>query len=233
LPSQALFDDNWKARKLLLLMAAGTGQYARYQALLPALQNFSQQPTPAFVEKMRQIDQRLAQGMFWNLATSLTKARLSRDELLQGGYYFRTWRFQECDDLGVFISPDGPESIFPALGEYKQECAAIFNINLSERWRPWMPGKWIDRLSVPMIYVGAGKDPWAPMGLAPPPGVSPTDTSVTPTSYGKYVYVPQGFHGPDRDDSNLAVTLLNEMLEALSEPSPILSGDAPNAAHSP
>ncbi len=62
-----------------------------------------------------------------------------------------------------------------------------------------------------MIYVAGGNDPWLATGLSP-------DYEI---ENGRYFYVPDGFHCPERDDPELAREILDEMLmHAMSETSP-------------
>jgi hypothetical protein len=67
-------------------------------------------------------------------------------------------------------------------------------------------------LKVPLVYVTGGMDPWLSVSLEP-------DYEI---KTGKYFFVPEGRHCPERADPELAQEILEEMLKyARAEPQPV------------
>jgi hypothetical protein len=61
----------------------------------------------------------------------------------------------------------------------------------------------LDKLTVPLVYVGGGMDPWLGLGLA----------KDYPIKNGKYFYVPEGQHCPDTNDPGLGKQVTAQMVK--------------------
>ena len=61
----------------------------------------------------------------------------------------------------------------------------------------------LDKLAVPLVYVGGGMDPWMGLGLS-------KDYII---KNGKYFYAPEGQHCPDLNDIQLGKQVTAEMLK--------------------
>ena len=70
------------------------------------------------------------------------------------------------------------------------------------------------------MFVRGERDPWTALGL-----VLPETESASPSpdwreysgEYGPYFFVPEGYHGPDRDDPALAARVLDVMMTLARE----------------
>ena len=73
----------------------------------------------------------------------------------------------------------------------------------------------VANLTVPMVYVTGGMDPWLSVSLEP-------DYEI---NNGKYFFAPEGRHCPERADPELAKQILEEMLRyALDESKTAVQG---------
>ena len=204
LEPQQLFDSNWMEREFLIAFIHGTTQYGQYKALLPVFKSLAALPTPSFLGVLHFIDDAIAQKGAWMYAASNGRKTLTHDEAWSGEYGWRVWRYQQCAETGIFEVSAQPGGVFTrSKDDFIAESRALFGSDpKSATSVAWSPRAMLDTLKVPMIYVGGGMDPWLGLGLA-------KDYVI---KNGRYFYVPDGQHCPDRDDVTLGKQVLAEML---------------------
>ena len=206
LKPESLFDAVWLEREFLIAVIHGATQYGRYSSLTPVMKLASFLPTGAFLGVLHWIDRGIAKEGAWNYATSNAKPTLSLEEKKTGRWDWRVWRYQQCRETGVFEVSVKPEGIFSRQrNDFIEECESLFKeYPAAERGKEWSPRAMVKKLSVPMVYVAGGMDPW--MGLCL--------ERDYPLNNGRYFYRPEGRHCPDyRDDPILAREVLAAMIE--------------------
>jgi pimeloyl-ACP methyl ester carboxylesterase len=206
LKPEKLFDKTWLEREFLIAVIHGATQYGRYKALTPVMKLASLLPTGAFLRVLHWIDRGIAKEGAWNYATSNAKATLTLEEKKTGRWDWRVWRYQQCREAGVFEVSAKPEGIFTQeRNDFIEECESLFKeYPTAERGKEWSPRAMVRKLSVPVVYVAGGMDPW--MGLCL--------ERDFPLKNGRYFYRPEGRHCPDyRDDPVLAREVLATMIE--------------------
>jgi pimeloyl-ACP methyl ester carboxylesterase len=205
LEPQQLFDSNWMEREFLIAFIHGMTQYGQYKPLLPVFKAFAALPTPSFLGVLHFLDDAVAQKGGWMYAASNAKKTLTHDEAVKGDYGWRVWRYQQCAETGIFELSAQPGGVFTrSKDDFIAESRALFGSDpKSATSAAWSPRAMLEKLTVPMIYVGGGMDPWLGLGLA-------KDYVI---KSGRYFYVPDGQHCPDRDDVTLGKQVLAEMLK--------------------
>ncbi len=205
LEPQQLFDQNWLEREFLIAFIHGMTQYGQYKSLLPVFKAFASLPTPSFLGVLHFLDDTIAQKGAWKYAASNAKKTLTHDEAVSGDYGWRVWRYQQCVETGIFEVSAQPGGVFTrGKDDFIAESRALFGADpKSATAAAWSPRAMLEKLPVPMIYVGGGMDPWLGLGLA-------KDYVI---KNGKYFYVPDGQHCPDLDDVALGRQVIAEMLK--------------------
>lgn len=205
LEPKEMFDNNWMEREFLIGFIHGMTQFGQYKFLLPAFRSFTALPTSSFLGLLHFIDNTVAGGSGWAYALSNAKKNLTHDEAVTGTYGWRVWRYQQCTETGIFEISAKPDGIFTRnKNDFFAESKALFGkepesaVNL-----PWSPRSMLDRLTVPLVYVGGGMDPWLGLGL---------DKNYS-IKNGKYFYVPDGQHCPDMNDVQLGKQVMAELLK--------------------
>lgn len=205
LKPEKLFDKTWLEREFLIAVIHGATQYGRYKALTPVMKLASLLPTGAFLRVLHWIDRGIAKEGAWNYATSNAKATLTLEEKKTGRWDWRVWRYQQCRETGIFEVSHKPDGIFTRQsGDFIDECETVFKEKpYSALKKEWSPRAMMKKLTVPLVYVGGGMDPWIGLCLEPD----------YPLKNGRYFYRPGARHCPDyRDDPVLAREVLAAML---------------------
>jgi len=200
-----MFDANWLERELLVAFIHGMTQYGRYKSYMPVFQAAAGLPTPAFMGVLHMIDDTIAQKTGMQYAESNAKKTLSRDEAITGKYGWRVWRYQQCDETGIFeLSADSDGVFNRSRDDFFAESRALFGKDPESAVKPaWSPRSRLADLNVPLVYVCGGMDPWQGLGLE-------KDYKI---AQGYYFYIPDGRHCPDRDNVELGKQVLAKMLE--------------------
>ncbi|GAB4347922.1 MAG: hypothetical protein Kow0099_30220 [Candidatus Abyssubacteria bacterium] len=205
LEPQEMFDTNWREREFLLSVIVGLTQYEEYEKLVPLFKLMSRLSTGTFLSVLHAMDERYgSDGRMYSVALSTRK--LSRDEAITGRYNWRVWRYQQCAEVGVFFASENGEGrlVRQSRDDFCEECKALFGEAPAYADGPeWSPRAMLELLEVPLIYVAGGEDPWFAVGL---------ERGYRIKS-GKYFYVSQARHCPDREDPELAQEVLVEMLK--------------------
>ncbi|MGV7928138.1 MAG: S28 family serine protease [Spirochaetota bacterium] len=205
LKPEKLFDKTWLEREFLIAVIHGATQYGRYKVLTPVMKLASLLPTGAFLRVLHWIDRGIAKEGAWNYATSNAKATLTLEEKKTGRWDWRVWRYQQCRETGIFEVSHKPDGIFTRQsGDFIDECETVFKEKpYSALKKEWSPRAMMKKLTVPLVYVGGGMDPWIGLCLEPD----------YPLKNGRYFYRPGARHCPDyRDDPVLAREVLAAML---------------------
>lgn len=205
LTPEKMFDDTWYEREFLICMSIGVSQYKDYTSLRPVLSILSYLPTRSFVDMLRWLDRLVANEAGWTSALSFGKQGLNRTEALTGKHNWYTWKYQQCHETGVFhISKDRDGIFSKSEDDIIGECKAMFGEDPPAAPDPsWNPRAMIEKIKIPQVYVVGGMDPWKKIGLEP----------ENKEMADSYIFVPDGFHCPDREDSELGKKVLSKMLE--------------------
>jgi pimeloyl-ACP methyl ester carboxylesterase len=205
LQPKEMFDSNWMEREFLVAFIHGTTQYGQYKSLLPLFKFMANLPTQPFLTVLHWIDSAVAQGTGWKYAASNSKRTLTHDEAMTGDYGWRVWRYQQCAETGIFETSSEQGGVFVGTrDDFYAESKALFGETPMSAVNPaWSPRAMLERLTVPMVYVGGGMDPWMGLGIS-------KDYVI---KNGKYFYVPEGQHCPERDDLVLGKQVLDQMVK--------------------
>jgi pimeloyl-ACP methyl ester carboxylesterase len=198
-----MFDNNWLEREFLIAGIHGMSQYARFKSMLPYFNLMSRLPTPLFMKLLHWIDDGMAKGEGWGYALANAKKSHTRAEALTGRYGWRVWRYQQCSETGIFEISAGEHGIFTrGRSDFVDECESLFGHAPESAVRAWSPRSFIKDLKVPLVYVSGGMDPWEELGVR----------RDYPIKRGRYFFVPEGRHCPERDDVELGKQVLSEMV---------------------
>jgi pimeloyl-ACP methyl ester carboxylesterase len=200
----ALFDTPWLARRFVAGLAATIPQRQSFDRYKPLLSFFSRLPTSWFVRSTKWVEGIVNGGGGQEQLRWMARKTVTRTDALSGDLSLRVWRYQQCAETGLFHVSSEKDGIFPeSEKEIRDECRALFGI---EPAKPLAgrksPREILDRLSIPVIYVEGGKDPSA--GVLHDPGHR--------LHKGRYFFVPDGRHCPDRADADVGRKVLAEML---------------------
>jgi pimeloyl-ACP methyl ester carboxylesterase len=203
------FDATWQEREFLRAAIIGSTLFPKLKRLQPGLRLLSFLPTGAFLRVMHWADNRFEDGEAWRFAQGAAAKRVGPKEIAAGIHNWHTWHYQLCTELDVTLVSEDPEGLFPHTGDdFCEECRALFGEYPPSAAAPqWSPRELVKTLPVPLIYVSGGMDPLFSLCLEP-------DYKIT---NGKYFFVPEGGHAPDRDDPKLAREVLSEMLKHVNE----------------
>ncbi|MGD0856971.1 MAG: S28 family serine protease [Dehalococcoidia bacterium] len=205
LEPKQLFDQNWMEREFLIAFIHGMTQYGQYKSLLPVFKFCAALPTPALIGILHTLDSTVAKGSAWKYAVSNSKKTLTHDEAMTGDFGWRVWRYQQCTETGIFELSAQPGGVFTrSRDDFIAESKALFGEEPKSAVNPaWAPRSMLDKLAVPLVYVGGGMDPWMGLGLS-------KDYII---KNGKYFYAPEGQHCPDLNDIQLGKQVTAEMLK--------------------
>jgi pimeloyl-ACP methyl ester carboxylesterase len=203
-PAQ-LFDENWMEREFLHTTIMGVTQFPRLKNLKPAFQMLSFLPTRAFLKVLHPMDIRFGDGEAWKYAQASAARRVTGKQVTEGIHNWHAWRYQMCAEIGGFLASEDPAGLFiRTRDDCCEECRALFGEDPHSAEGPeWSQRQELESLPVPLIYVTGGMDPWLSVSLEP-------DYKI---ENGRYFFVPEGRHCPDREDPELAREILAEMLK--------------------
>lgn len=222
-----LFDAAWKERSFLGSVAAGVTQYEAYQ---PLLSQFQQAVLGLDTEKMLATFHGLDKAygsVGQNFADAQSTLTLTRTEALSGKDWApRTYRYQQCTELGHFVTAPTAEGgiYYGGYAGYRKECEALFganNLPAADKATPtWNPRSKIELLKqhkIPMIVVRGDLDPWSGLMVGAPLLTQPekmTDTwSKYLTDYGSIFVSPKGLHAGEDYDTSLATAVAEESMK--------------------
>ena len=205
LKPKELFDQTWLEREFLTNLVIGISQYKKYQSLKPIVSILSYLPTSSCITVLRWMDSLFAKGAGWHTAQAFGKHGLTHDEAMTGQFNWYTWKYQQCNQTGTNWISENPNGIFRrSKADISEECRSMFGQDPPAATKPpWSPRAMLKDISIPIVFVVGGKDPWKFLCLEQQPN--------TPTL--SYLYDPDGFHCPDRDDPILGTKVLAEMLK--------------------
>jgi pimeloyl-ACP methyl ester carboxylesterase len=201
-------EDHLLRADFIETLATGIAQYEGYFTYRSLLSKLAALPTSVFYGSLRALDRLVAGGEAWNSAAGAVKAHFSRPEALKNPSLFggRTWFYQTCSELGsTAVAADaGTGSIFGTEAQLAAACLKAFGTAAAQE-HPWCVADDVANVQAPVIRVVGGRDPWADYGFQP----------GDPFARGKYLYYPDGFHGPDRDHDEIALEVLRSALGEL------------------
>ena len=201
---QRPFAKDWVNREFLSDVCAVIPQKQRYQRYKNLLRLISYLPTQTFLKVTIWMDNKLNYGKGLQEVQSITKKTLDREEAITGKFSWRVWRYQQCTETGLFLVSENSNGLFPSRShqDIYEECEALFGKKQSfMSGKQWSPREMLKRLTVPIIYVGGGKDPSC--------GMLEADYKI---KNGKYIYIPDGRHCPDLSDPKVGKEVLSGML---------------------
>jgi pimeloyl-ACP methyl ester carboxylesterase len=205
LEPKELFDANWQQREFLRAAIIGMVQFPKLKSVKPGFQLLSFLPTGAFLAVLHRMDNALEDGEARRFAQGAAARKVGPEQIAAGIHNWHTWRYQMCTEIDIVLTSDNPEGLFAGTpDEFYAECRELFGQDPPSASAPqWSPRELLKTLPVPLIYVSGGTDPLFSLCLKP-------DYKIT---NGKYFFVPEGRHAPDRDDPKLAREVLSEMLK--------------------
>ncbi len=206
-PKQPL-DEAWYEREFLHAIIVGMTQYEEFKKLRPYFKMGSYLPTKAFLRTLHWTDEKFSGGKGWQYAQGWGGRNLTHKEAETGDYNWHVWHYQQCTQTGAFFASESEAGLFPQTKqELCDECQTLFGEEPRYATSPeWSPRKMLETLKVPVVYISGGNDPWFAVCLEP--GYK--------LKSGKYFYIPEGYHCPDRDDPSFAREVLAEMLKYAS-----------------
>lgn len=206
LAPQQILDQKWQDRDFLNWALIGITQYKAYAPLLSYVLKYAPLPTPQFISVLKKIDQQAAGGVTTGWAAGRYKQKLSLTEAQTQKYFGRYWGYQQCHELGVFYTSPGEQKFFAQTeSDWRHYCQIMFGVT------PKFQKKWnikvlAQLLTVPFVYVAGGSDPWFSLGL--------TSNDIM-SVFGKFVFIQEGYHAPDRDDAAATAANMKWLLERL------------------
>jgi pimeloyl-ACP methyl ester carboxylesterase len=209
LEPEEVFDETWQEREFLLALISGLAQLQQFEKYLPLFKALSMLPTPLFLKAMHFIDDNMADGAAWDYAYSRSSLTLSREEAATGRYAWRVYMYQQCREFFDFWMSKEERGLYTrSVEDYCEECETMFGEDLlANAETQWMIRDMVPELSVPMVYVNGGLDPWGHLCLEPD----------YPLENGVYLYYPDKKHCPDNKDAAIGSQVLSVMLEILEE----------------
>ena len=205
LEPETLFDRNWQEREFLIAFVHGLSQYVSYKSYIPVFNAATRLPTPTLLKLLHFLDRTIAEEEAWHYAISNSKTFLTREEALTMKYTWRVWRYQQCNEVGIFEVSAGPDGIFTrSEDDFIAECTALFGDDQprSAREAAWSPRAQLDNLAVPLIYVAGELDPWEGLGV-----------EKELVTNGRYFWVPEGRHCQDRVVPELGAEVMETLLD--------------------
>lgn len=100
---KSLFDEAWINREFLSGLCAVIPQKQHYQKYKNLLRLVSYLPTQTFFNLTVWLENKFNSGKGWQAIYSKTKKKLSHEEALTGNFSWRTWRYQQCTETGLFL----------------------------------------------------------------------------------------------------------------------------------
>jgi len=199
------FDEFWREREFLGAVITGLTQYPEFRKYRWTLRWLSLLPTRTMLTLLHWLDDWLANGQGRVFAESTCRRKLNHQEAATGGYTWRVWRYQQCIEIGTFDGArDAGGLLFRTREESCDECRILFGeAPFCEADPSWSPGAKLESLAVPLVFVSGGEDPWMGLGF----GVHQAPRT------GRHIHSPQGGHCPDRQDTELADRVVQEMLK--------------------
>ena len=211
LKPEETFDQNWLDRDFLYATAQGVVQYPNLKKLQPFFKVLTFLPTKTLVKVLHRMDDRFGDGEAWKYARATGATNVGPAEIEEGLHNWHAWRYQMCAEIGGFLTSEKPDGLFTRTQEdFCEECRVQFGEEPMAATNPeWSQREMTKELKVPLVYVTGGMDPWLSVSLEP-------DFEI---KNGKYFFVPEGRHCPERADPELAQQVLAEMLKyARAEP---------------
>jgi pimeloyl-ACP methyl ester carboxylesterase len=201
------FDANWLERELLYATAQGVVQYPNLKKLQPAFKLLTFLPTTTFLKVLHRMDDVFGDGEAWRYARATGATSVGPAEIEEGLHNWHAWRYQMCAEIGGFITSEpateGDVFFTRNRDDFIEECRAQFGEEPLAATAPeWSQRAMTAELEVPLVYVNGGMDPWYSVCLE-------SDFKIP---NGKYFFVPEGRHCPERADPTLAQQVLEEML---------------------
>lgn len=205
LQPEKLFDDIWLEREFLQATVQGVVQYPDLEKLQPLFKALTYLPTGLFIKVLHRMDDHFGAGEAWRYARATGATEIGPAEVDEGLHNWYVWRYQMCAEFGGFISSEKDRPFFVRDREdFLEECRVQFGEEPMAATGPeWSQREMIPELKVPLVYVTGGADPWLSVSLEPGYEIK----------NGKYFFVPEGRHCPERSDPELARTILAEMLK--------------------
>lgn len=217
-----MFSPKWENREFMEGVWLGLTQYSWAQPYMGAVSVVLDKPLDEILSTSRTLDESVAGGLATLYAKTRARLRVSREEALAEDYTWRVYHFQQCSDFGVFFTSPSHDGVFlRTLEEHEAECVQMFGeknvLALDSGAVHW---DLFDRIPSyqkanhpKLVYVRGGNDPWQVHGPDAPnwtPRVHHDKYDVYDTEWGVFVDVPNGFHMPDRDDTDVALAMFVE-----------------------
>jgi len=213
LKPSALLDQTWRDRQLVEIGMVGTIQYASSQPIIPAFRAWEPKTAPEFVAALRDVDAKHAGNVLNDFTNSQAVRQVSLADAQTQKFHGRFYAYEQCFEIGTFYVSNGPTKLFSETeADYLDFCEQLFGrrpvVKPYIDLRPQLAS-----LKVPLINVIGERDPWSELGARPSDKLG----------CGENIFVPGGFHGPDRDSADVT----KQVIEAVFKYLPF-AGHGPN-----
>ena len=192
-----LFDENWLEREFLHATVMGVVQFPHLKNLQPLFKPLTFLPTRALIKVLHRMDDVFGDGEAWKFAQASGATAVGPEEIQAGLHNWHTWRYQECAEIGGFLTSEKPDGLFTRTREdFCAECRAQFGEEPRAAAGPdWSQREMVEKLTVPLVYVTGGMDPWLSVSLEPEYEIKETPEGV------KYIVEPDKIvgGGPPKD----------------------------------
>jgi pimeloyl-ACP methyl ester carboxylesterase len=127
LEPKELFDKNWLEREFLQGAISGVVQFPSLKKLQPYFKMLTFLPTGIFIKVMHRLDDKFGDGEAWNYALASGTKKMGREEVAAGLHNWHVWRYQECTEIGGFLSSEEPDALFSRTHDnFCEECHELF-----------------------------------------------------------------------------------------------------------
>lgn len=199
LEPQALYDDNWVWRERLTALTTAMSQNGDAQQFIPIVRNAAELPTPLFTQMLETSfpDESIAELDKW--AKNRIAQPVSYEMAKTGAFNWHTWKYQQCHEFGSFFSG---YPFTQSESDHLRDCAVSFGgAESSYQGKSWPVASHLSQISIPIVVVTGGRDPWKWLGVRPGHTYSNID----------FVYIEDGFHCPDRGSPEIGHAVFEKL----------------------
>ncbi len=195
LKPEKLYDQNWQDRELLTAFTVALSQRSDTQHYKHYINALSFLPTSVFINILHA----LSPNETYTWSKHRIAQPLDHQTAKTGKFSWYTWKYQQCNELGTFFNQG-------AFNYNKQDhvndCLTTFGkppefFNKA----PWNIAGMLEKISIPIVVVSGGRDPWMQIGVKP----------EHQYSHIKYFYSKEGYHCPDRESLQLGESVFHAL----------------------
>lgn len=191
----APYDKNWQDRELLSAVITLLSQRGSGQKIKPVINEISHLPTQEFISKLKNMLP--AEALVY--VSARQPREVSHEQSKVGDLNWRTWKYQQCSEVGSFFG--GYPFQYTKL-ELLEDCRTVFGEEPEALTNNgWRVSDMVKELTLPHVAVVGGKDPWSRIGIQ----ANHSNTNL------EYVYAEDKFHCPDKEDKQLGAKVMSQL----------------------